>query len=159
MTCSYDNSKPHFYSPLPFPTPPLNTLLLILRLSLPRQVTVEMPAVTFDHELIPADPAATPDVLLAIAGPFFGAACGSGGLGEGSGGDARPLRPVSVAVGNPHAVFFVGNTLCTDIVGLGALLSPIDAEQHALFPAGVNVEAVEVVGERRLRERVNECSV
>ena len=56
---------------------------------------------------------------------------------------------VGVNVGNPHAVFFVKDALDIDLETLGPRL-----EHHALFPARVNVEAVQVLDRKHLRMRV-----
>lgn len=54
-----------------------------------------------------------------------------------------------VSVGNPHAVIFVPDAQRAPVAQAGAAL-----ERHELFPGGVNVEFVEVVGRRTLRMRV-----
>ncbi len=61
-----------------------------------------------------------------------------------------PLRdPVGVNVGNPHAVFFVDDVAAIDMATLGPVL-----ERHPLFPERANIEAVQVLGDGRLRMRV-----
>ncbi len=61
-----------------------------------------------------------------------------------------PLRdPVGVNVGNPHAVFFVDDVESIPLETLGPRV-----EHHALFPARINVEAVQVLSPTRLRMRV-----
>ena len=61
-----------------------------------------------------------------------------------------PLRdPVGVNVGNPHAVFFVADVAAVDLATLGPVL-----ERHPLFPERANIEAVQVLGDGRLRMRV-----
>jgi diaminopimelate epimerase len=57
--------------------------------------------------------------------------------------------PVGVNMGNPHAVFFVPDAEAIDLAALGPPL-----ERHALFPAKVNVEVVQVLSPTRLRMRV-----
>lgn len=56
---------------------------------------------------------------------------------------------VGVNVGNPHAVFFVKDALDIDLERVGPKL-----EHHPLFPARVNVEAVQVLSRSHLRMRV-----
>lgn len=56
---------------------------------------------------------------------------------------------VGVNVGNPHAVFFVKDALDIDLERIGPKL-----EHHPLFPARVNVEAVQVLSRNHLRMRV-----
>jgi diaminopimelate epimerase len=56
---------------------------------------------------------------------------------------------VGVNVGNPHAVFFVGDASAIDLEKVGPKL-----EHHALFPARINVEAVQVLDRGHLRMRV-----
>lgn len=61
-----------------------------------------------------------------------------------------PLRDgVGVNVGNPHAVFFVNDTAAVDLETVGPKL-----EHHALFPARINVEAVQVLNRGHVRMRV-----
>nr|MBC8158936.1 diaminopimelate epimerase [Alphaproteobacteria bacterium] len=57
--------------------------------------------------------------------------------------------PVGVNVGNPHAVFFVDDVESIPLETVGPLV-----EHHALFPARINVEAVQVLSPTRLRMRV-----
>ncbi|MHB1205427.1 MAG: diaminopimelate epimerase [Rhodospirillaceae bacterium] len=56
---------------------------------------------------------------------------------------------VGVNVGNPHAVFFVKDAGAIDLEKVGPKL-----EHHALFPARINVEAVQVLDRGHLRMRV-----
>ena len=56
---------------------------------------------------------------------------------------------VGVNVGNPHAVFFVKDAAAIDLETVGPKL-----EHHALFPARINVEAVQVLDRGHLRMRV-----
>lgn len=54
-----------------------------------------------------------------------------------------------VNVGNPHAVLFVDDAEHAPLTTLGPAI-----EKHEAFPGGVNVEFVQVLGERELRMRV-----
>ncbi|MFP6664973.1 MAG: diaminopimelate epimerase [Deltaproteobacteria bacterium] len=66
--------------------------------------------------------------------------------------DGEDYRITCVSMGNPHCVLFVPATSSADVHGLGRKI-----ETHDLFPQGVNVEFVEVLGEApsaRLRMRV-----
>ncbi|MBT3358226.1 MAG: diaminopimelate epimerase [Rhodospirillales bacterium] len=61
-----------------------------------------------------------------------------------------PLRdPVGINVGNPHAVFFVDDVESLPLETVGPRV-----EHHPLFPARINVEAVQVLSPTRLRMRV-----
>jgi diaminopimelate epimerase len=63
---------------------------------------------------------------------------------------AGPLQnPVTVNVGNPHAVFFVEDTAAVDL----ALWGP-QIENHVFFPERTNVEAAQVIDKSRIRMRV-----
>ena len=62
--------------------------------------------------------------------------------------------PTAVAIGNPHAVFFVDDAEAVPLERLGPLV-----EHHPLFPERANVEAVSVIGKDRLRMRVWERGV
>lgn len=66
------------------------------------------------------------------------------------------FNPVAVGMGNPHMVFFVGNTEEVDFSAgdLGTRL-----EHHPLFPEGTNVGLVQVVSAAVLRLRVWERGV
>ena len=61
---------------------------------------------------------------------------------------------VAVNVGNPHAVFFVEDAETIDLLKHGPKV-----EHHALFPARVNVEAVQVLNRGHVRMRVWERGV
>jgi diaminopimelate epimerase len=71
-----------------------------------------------------------------------------------TGARARPA--VSVDVGNPHAVAFVDDRDALDALDLAA--APVWSPA-GVFPAGVNVEFVHVVGPRHLAMRVFERGV
>lgn len=58
-------------------------------------------------------------------------------------------NPVSVNIGNPHAVFFVGDAEAVPLESLGP-----EIEHHPLFPEKTNVEAVQVIDRATLRMRV-----
>ena len=61
-----------------------------------------------------------------------------------------PLKnPVGVNIGNPHAVFFVGDVATIDLASLGPVL-----ERHPMFPERANIEVVQLIGDGRLRMRV-----
>ena len=62
--------------------------------------------------------------------------------------------PTAVAIGNPHAAFFVEHAEAVPLERLGPVV-----EHHPLFPERTNVEAVSVVGKDRLRMRVWERGV
>ncbi len=64
----------------------------------------------------------------------------------------RHLLGVSVHIGNPHAVVVVD-----DLPSAGELAAPITCAEQ--FPAGVNVEFVKVVADRRAEMRVFERGV
>ncbi len=61
---------------------------------------------------------------------------------------------VAVAIGNPHAVFFVHDAEAVDLTRLGPVL-----ETHRLFPARANIEVCHIAGPDRLRMRVWERGV
>jgi diaminopimelate epimerase len=66
--------------------------------------------------------------------------------------DGKDPHITCVSMGNPHCVLFVPSTADADVHGLGRKI-----ETHDLFPKGVNVEFVQVLGEEpsaRLRIRV-----
>jgi diaminopimelate epimerase len=68
---------------------------------------------------------------------------------------AGPLQDaVAVNVGNPHAVFFVKDADAVDLKSLGPKL-----EHDPMFPARVNVEAVQVLSHSHIRMRVWERGV
>ncbi|MBX7198033.1 MAG: diaminopimelate epimerase [Rhodospirillaceae bacterium] len=56
---------------------------------------------------------------------------------------------VGVNVGNPHAVFFVKDAAAVDLEAVGPKL-----EHNALFPARINVEAVQILDRGHVRMRV-----
>ena len=61
-----------------------------------------------------------------------------------------PLRdPVGVSMGNPHAVFFVGDAEAVDLATLGPKL-----EHNPMFPQRANIEAVQALSRTHLRMRV-----
>ena len=62
--------------------------------------------------------------------------------------------PVAVNVGNPHAVFFVADVMAIDLAAIGPKI-----EHDPLFPARVNVEAVQVLSRDHVRMRVWERGV
>lgn len=62
--------------------------------------------------------------------------------------------PVAVNVGNPHAVFFVGDADAVPLAELGPRI-----ETDPLFPERTNVEAAQVLGRDRIRLRVWERGV
>jgi diaminopimelate epimerase len=57
--------------------------------------------------------------------------------------------PVGVGMGNPHAVFFVGDAEAVDLARLGPRI-----EHHPLFPERCNVEVAQVLSPERIRMRV-----
>ena len=61
-----------------------------------------------------------------------------------------PLEnPVAVNVGNPHVVFFNGDTGAVDLADLGP-----EIENDPLFPQGINVNVASVIGTDHLRLNV-----
>ncbi len=62
--------------------------------------------------------------------------------------------PVGVNIGNPHAVFFVGNVEDYDLATIGPIL-----EHHELFPERANVSIAERRGPAEIRLRVWERGV
>ncbi|WP_420608015.1 diaminopimelate epimerase [Novosphingopyxis sp.] len=58
-------------------------------------------------------------------------------------------RPMAVNIGNPHAVFFVGDVNAVDLAALGP-----EIEHDALFPERVNVNVAAVRGDGGLDLRV-----
>ncbi len=58
-------------------------------------------------------------------------------------------EPVGVGMGNPHAVFFVGDVAQVPLADIGPKL-----EHHALFPKRTNVEFAQVLAPGRIRMRV-----
>ncbi|UTR11610.1 diaminopimelate epimerase [Evansella sp. LMS18] len=55
----------------------------------------------------------------------------------------------ALSMGNPHAVFFVGNIEAAPLTTLGPLI-----EKHERFPEGVNVEFVEIISPDEMHFRV-----
>jgi len=69
--------------------------------------------------------------------------------------EVGPLAdPVAVNIGNPHAVFFVDDAEAVDLERWGPQI-----ETHEMFPERINVEAVQVLADNRLRMRVWERGV
>lgn len=66
----------------------------------------------------------------------------------------KTLVVTCLSMGNPHCVIFVDDVQGFPLENLGPSI-----EHHPLFPQRTNVEAVEVVGEDRLRVRVWERGV
>ena len=64
--------------------------------------------------------------------------------------DALPLEgaPSAVGMGNPHCVLFVEDAEAADVAGIGARL-----EHDPLFPERTNVEFVQVIDRKTLRQR------
>ena len=62
--------------------------------------------------------------------------------------------PVSVSIGNPHTVFFVDALENIPLADLGPKI-----ENHALFPEGTNVEAVQIITSNHLKIKVWERGV
>jgi diaminopimelate epimerase len=62
--------------------------------------------------------------------------------------DGHELRVSSLSMGNPHCVVFVDSTEDAPVETLGPRI-----ERHDAFPNRVNVEFVEVVSRRHLRQR------
>jgi diaminopimelate epimerase len=58
-------------------------------------------------------------------------------------------NPMAVNVGNPHVVFFVDDVDGVDLAKLGP-----EIERDAVFPQGINVNVVQVLGRDRMRLRV-----
>jgi diaminopimelate epimerase len=63
-------------------------------------------------------------------------------------------RPMAVNVGNPHVIFFVGDTDSIDLDGLGPII-----ENDPLFPERINVNVATVVDPNTIRLRVWERGV
>ncbi|MCG1026980.1 diaminopimelate epimerase [Virgibacillus halodenitrificans] len=59
------------------------------------------------------------------------------------------LKLTALSMGNPHAVFFVGNIEHAPLYDLGPLI-----EKDSRFPNGVNVEFVEIISENEVNFRV-----
>ena len=64
------------------------------------------------------------------------------------------MDPVAIHMGNPHAIFFVNDLHHIKLAEWGPKL-----EHHPLFPERVNVSAVQVISENRLKMRVWERGV
>ncbi|MPY73367.1 MAG: diaminopimelate epimerase [Alphaproteobacteria bacterium] len=62
--------------------------------------------------------------------------------------------PVAVGMGNPHCVFFVGDTEAVDLERYGP-----EIERHPLFPERTNVEVASITGKDKIRLRVWERGV
>lgn len=58
-------------------------------------------------------------------------------------------NPVAVSMGNPHAVFFVGDIEAVPLATLGPQL-----EHHPLFPERANISVAQIVAEDRILLRV-----
>lgn len=56
---------------------------------------------------------------------------------------------VAVNIGNPHVIFFVGDSADVELGSLGP-----EIERYVLFPEGVNVSAASIEDERTIRLRV-----
>ena len=63
-------------------------------------------------------------------------------------------RPAAASIGNPHAVFFVGDVDTVDVAVLGGRL-----ERHPFFPERANVGFAQVLAPDRIRLRVFERGV
>ena len=64
------------------------------------------------------------------------------------------LHAMLLSLGNPHAVFTVDDVAAADVGGIGAAL-----QEHALFPAGVNVGFMQILARGRIKLRVYERGV
>ena len=62
--------------------------------------------------------------------------------------DGRTLQVTSVSMGNPHCVTYVPAATDDLVLGLGPKI-----EHHAMFPARVNVEFIEVISPTEVRQR------
>jgi diaminopimelate epimerase len=60
----------------------------------------------------------------------------------------RTLQVTSVSMGNPHCVTFVERATDELVHGLGPQI-----ETHAMFPARVNVEFIEIISPTEVRQR------
>jgi diaminopimelate epimerase len=69
-------------------------------------------------------------------------------------GDEEAVMLSSVSMGNPHAVVVVGDVETAPVAGLGPRI-----ERHAAFPARTNVEFIEIVSRRHIRQRTWERGV
>jgi diaminopimelate epimerase len=62
--------------------------------------------------------------------------------------DGRTLQVTSVSMGNPHCVTYVEQATDDLVLGLGRKI-----EHHAMFPARVNVEFIEIISPTEVRQR------
>jgi diaminopimelate epimerase len=95
----------------------------------PERVTVDMGAARLDWQ----------DIPLSEARDTLHMGISNGELAD----------PVGVNMGNPHAVFFVGDVERLPLEELGPPL-----EHHPLFPERANIGAAQLIGKNRLRLRV-----
>ena len=68
--------------------------------------------------------------------------------------DGRKVRVTTVSMGNPHAVMVVDDIGAAPLNEVGPAL-----QRHEMFPDGVNVEAITVLGPGRIRGRIFERGV
>jgi diaminopimelate epimerase len=62
--------------------------------------------------------------------------------------DGRTLQVTCVSMGNPHCVTYVERATDELVLGLGPKI-----EHHAMFPARVNVEFIEIISPTEIRQR------
>ena len=62
---------------------------------------------------------------------------------------ANAKDAVAVSMGNPHAIFFVGDVDSVKLAELGPVL-----EHHALFPERANIEAAQIIDRNTIKLRV-----
>jgi diaminopimelate epimerase len=62
--------------------------------------------------------------------------------------DGRTLQVTCVSMGNPHCVTYVEQASDEIVLGLGKKI-----EHHAMFPARVNVEFIEIISPTEVRQR------
>src|SRR5688572_5834826 len=62
--------------------------------------------------------------------------------------DGRTLQVTCVSMGNPHCVTYVERATDDLVLGLGPKI-----EHHAMFPARVNVEFIEIISPTEVRQR------
>ena len=62
--------------------------------------------------------------------------------------DGRTLQVTCVSMGNPHCVTYVERATDDLVLGLGPKI-----EHHAMFPARVNVEFIEIISPTEIRQR------
>ena len=60
-------------------------------------------------------------------------------------------RPAAVGMGNPHCVFVVDDVNLVDLVGWGSKI-----EAHELFPKKTNVEFIQIIDRKNIRQRTFE---